>query len=250
MSRSLPIISTCTALALAACVDNSADTGLTILRNAASDTDCVPSPDVTTFRNAGLIEADSSSGYVFTPLIRNELVAGTDGTSARSVFLRGARITIDFYDEGLFDDAEQADLRERGVTRFMVPLSGSIDAGGGEITLGFEIVPTELLFEIGARLPEPTAADPSPSSVVDVGVQLFGSANGDSIDSNTFHYPVEICDDCLTVVTPTTCEMLPTDFEGSAGGLCNPVQDGTLTCCVTDGGALICPAEPRTPPET
>lgn len=252
MSRSLPITisTTVAALALAACVDNNADTGLTILRNAASDLDCIPDSSVGTFRSSGVIDTNAPVGYVFTPVVRNELAAGSDMTSSRSVFLQGARVTIGFFDDTLFDDARQAQLEEAGLTRFSVPLSGSVEAGGGTATIGFEIVPTELLFEIEQALPAPTEGDPVPSTVLDVRVQIYGTRGGDSISSNTFSYPVEVCTDCLQITTPQTCEQLDPNFEGSAGGVCNPLQDGTLVCCNSEAGGLICPAEPRMPPKT
>lgn len=238
------------ALALAACVDNGADTGLTLLRNIAPATNCVIATDSSLFIPSGVIQADSVSGYLFTPVARNDLVlAAGEFESSKVIFVEGARVTIGYYDPELFSDGEEADFTARGISRFIVPASGGIDPDGGLAAFLFEIVPTEMLVAVGAKLPDPSPADPSPSTVLDVKVQIFGRAGGGSIESNQFRYPVEVCQDCLVSITEP-CAELPINFEGRPGGACNPLQDSAVDCCFTAANERICPATASGGPQT
>lgn len=247
MSRlSLALTLSLTALA-AACVDNNADSGLVLLRNVAPTDGCVVSTSGEVSQASGVIDVDSRVGYVLTPLLRNDLVT-VDGetTTAKMVFVNGARVTIEFYDGDLFTAAELETMTTDGVTRFVAPTSGAVEPNGGLQTYQLEVVPTELFAAIAPKL-TPTAADPTPSTVLDVHVQFFGErTSGDSVSSNTFRYPVEVCKGCLTNVLGA-CEGLP-EGEYRAGGLCNPAQDGVTDCCTDPSGGRVCPAVPATSP--
>lgn len=228
---------------LVACVENNGDAGLILLRNTAPEEDCVLDTSTSMFLNGGIIQSNSPVGYIFTPLIRNDLVvADEEATAPKTVFLEGARVELSFYDSGLFSETELTSLESRGLTEFMVPLSGAVDPGGGLAVLSFEIVPQALLFEIGQALPAASEANPTPSTVLDARIQMFGSRGGGDIDSNWFRYPVEVCRDCLTVVV-NSCDALSDSFDPRTGGVCNPRQDGFLDCCSTDEG-VVCPATP------
>ncbi|MBK9036610.1 MAG: hypothetical protein IPL61_36070 [Myxococcales bacterium] len=230
----------------AACVSDNADSGLVIVRNIAPEPGCVVSTSSDVFKASGRIEADSPVGYIFTPLVRNDLVTGDgENQTAKSVFISGARVTIDFYDPDLFTAAEQTTMDTAGLTKFVSPSSGAIDPDGGTATFQLEIVPTELLTAIGAKL-TPTAATPDPSALLDVRVQFFGTRSGSDVSSNVFRYPVGVCVDCLTRVLGP-CEGLAADGEYGTGGNCGPVQDGDLDCCTDALGGLVCPAVPATP---
>lgn len=239
------LASAITALALGGCVDNNADSGLTLLRNIAPSSGCVLAADSTDFRSSGRIQSDSGRGYLFTPIARNDLeIADGEPTSQKTVFVEGAHVTVGFYDADLFTSDEQAQFREDALTRFAVPTSGAIDPGGGTATFGFEIVPAELIELIDAKL-----TDTQPSQLLDVTVELYGSRAGSSIESNTFRYPVEVCKGCV-VENVGRCVDLPTDFAGGTGGACNALQDGVLACCTGPNNEDVCPAVPATTPET
>ena len=62
------------ALGAGACVDTSADSGLRILANAFPGDGCVIDPSVTSFQDDGLIDSNSFDGYLFTPIVTNDLV--------------------------------------------------------------------------------------------------------------------------------------------------------------------------------
>jgi hypothetical protein len=240
MFRTLTIVTF--ALALAACVDDNADSGLTLLRNIAPAAGCVVSPDSTDFLPSGTIQADAQRGYFFTPVARNDLaVVQGESETNKLIFIAGAHVTIDFFDPDFFTKDEQATLDADGVTRFAVPSSGAIDPDGGTATFGFEIVPTELLAMIAAKLPAPSPGDPFPSTLLNVSVQLYGTRAGSSTESNVFHYPVEVCDGCI-VHDAGPCAALPDGFTASPGGACNVLQDTQLDCCTDDAGNQVCPA--------
>lgn len=243
-----PIVSALPLLALVgACVDNNADSGLVILRNVAPEMGCVVDPSSTAVRTSGIIEADSPVGYVFTPVVRNDLVTFEgENITAKSIFVTGARVTIDFYDAALFTAAEQTQFDADGLTKFMVPSSGAIDPDGGLQSYQLEIVPPELLAKIAPKLVA-SAADPAPSTMLDVRVQFVGTRTGSSVSSNTFRYPVEVCLDCLTTMLGA-CAAVPTDAEIHTGGACGLHQDGPLDCCTDAAGAPVCPAVSTTPP--
>lgn len=230
------------ALALAACVDDNADSGLTILRNIAPASGCAVAADSTAFVPSGTIQADAIRGYYFTPVARNDLsVINGENESQKVIFVEGAHITIDFADPDLFTKDEQAMMQTDGLTRFAAPASGGIDPDGGVATFGFEIVPTQLLALIAARLPEPTADNVFPATVLNVGVKMYGRRAGDTIESNLFRYPVSVCDGCILSVVGS-CTSLPDGFMGAPGGACNVLQDGALECCTNASGGLVCPA--------
>lgn len=236
------------ALALAACVGDSADSGLYILRNIAPDEGCVIDPSSEVFQTSGVIETDSPGDYFFTPVARNDLVTNGNDLSQKTIFVEGARVTIGYHDADLFTATEQAQQRTEGLTQFETLTSGSIEPDGGVASFGLYVVPTDLLAVIGERLPAPTVERPRSSTVLDVGVQLYGTQAGDEIVSNVFHFPVEVCRDCL-VFNVGLCSDLPAGFVGGAGGVCNPYQDAVLQCCETATGQFVCPAT-STAPET
>ena len=230
---------------LAACVDDDADAPMVILRNVVPIDGCVVDPDSAVFIASGRIQSTLgdgkfSSGYLFTPSVRNDLVRFEgEAITPKTIFLRDARVLIDFVDPTLFTTEEQAAFQERGLTRFMVPISGSIEPGGGNVGLAFEIVPRQLLAAIGAKL------GPLDTTVVNVQVQVTGKRAGGDTESNIFHYPVEVCLSCLTVDVGT-CAELPQGFQPSTGGACNLGQDGFLDCCDNGDDEFRCPAFPPT----
>ncbi|MBL8624657.1 MAG: hypothetical protein JNK64_25335 [Myxococcales bacterium] len=240
VSAALPLL-----VLAGACVDNNADSGLVILRNVAPELGCNVDPGSSSVRTSGIIEDDAVTGYVFTPVVRNDLVTVEgENITAKSIFVSGARVTIDFYDPDLFTAAEQTTFDTDGLTKFVVPSSGAIDPDGGLQTFHLEIVPTELIAKIAPKLAAMTT-DATPSTVLDVRVQFFGTRAGDDVSSNTFRYPVTVCHGCLTNVLGA-CDMLP-DGEPRAGGACSPDQDGVIDCCLAADSSLVCPAIAPTP---
>lgn len=228
--------------AAAACVE-SGDEPVVILQNQLPGEGCVVEGSVSeTYLGAGTIEVGSPTGYQFTPVAKNfrseELTGGFS-----IAFVSGVEVDLSFEDPTLFDAASQVELRNSGLTEFVVPYAAMIDAGG---TTSFivEILPPELL-ELMAETPQ--LADADSSTVVYADVRLVGNLGGDDFQSNTFRYPVQVCNGCLAR-NLGPCDQLP-DVELATGGVCNPLQDFAVDCCES-GGSLLCPAVPATPAPT
>ncbi len=228
------------ALGAGACVDTNADSGLRIIANSAPGDLCVVDPSALTFQDDGIIDANSFFGYLFTPIVTNDLVTfGDELTAPKTIYVTHARVDIKFYDPS-FNDLPV----DRGLVHFQVATSGSIEPNGGRVGLSFEVVPVDLLAAIGDQLPDPMNGVPPSRTTLDVSVQLVGTHGGDEVVSNVFRYPVEVCDGCL-VANVGACTLLPEGFEAQTGGVCNTLQDGVLECC-DSSGALVCPAAPPT----
>jgi hypothetical protein len=208
---------------LTACVASNADANIIILHNSAPSPDCLTDADPEGgFNSSGVIDKVGGTGYVFTPIVQN-FAAGED--SLRIAFIRGARIDIHFADEALEDSLGGQD----GLTRFQVPLSGSIPPDGGTVGLVFEIVP--------AALVEQLAED----DLMLVDVRIFGEIGGGSFESANFRYPIEVCEGC-TVQDLGDCALYDSSFMGAGvPNGCNLYQDTFVECC-TNGQAAVCPA--------
>lgn len=237
MSRLSSVATLLPLVALAACVDNDADAGMVILRNVAPAEGCVASTDSDVFQSSGKIQVDSPYGYLFTPLIRNDMTTleGQNPTQ-RTIFIESIDATVDIFEPEVFTLAELTELETDGLTRFRTPASGSIAPNGGLMTLQAVIVPPELLAAIAPKL---TAE--RDRITLDVRVQARGTHAGTSVTSNSFRYPVLVCRDCLAAVVGD-CDAIDPDATYQQGGACNPLQDGLLDCCTTAEGTLRCPA--------
>jgi hypothetical protein len=236
------------ALGLGACVDGNADSGLTVLHVAAPQTGCMYATNTGIMIPAGIIESDAAGGYLMGVEVRNDLeLAEGEAPTPKTVFITGARVEIEFYDDKLYSAAEQDALRTEGVTRFVAPFAGSIAPNGGLAVLPFESVPLELIRAIGDRLPDPSEEDPDPRAVLDVQVRVLGTRGGGGVESNLFRYPVQVCNGCLTDYLGRCSQLSPTE-PVDLGGVCQLVQDGQVDCCLEDHDDLEVPCEEGGPP--
>jgi hypothetical protein len=246
--RTSPLLTTLPlALGLGACVDGNADAGLTVLHVIAPQTGCTFDTASSAILGAGIIESGAPGGYLMGPEIRNDLAtADGEAKTPKTVFLTGAQVEIEFYDDTLFTAAERSALAADGLTRFVVPFSGSVEPDGGSTVVPFEAVPVALLRRIGDRLPEPSSDDPAPRAVLDVRFQVTGTRGGGGVESNLFRYPVQVCNDCLTTYLGS-CAALASNEPIATGGVCQLVQDGHVDCCVADHDDLEVPCGPEDP---
>lgn len=216
------------ALALGACVDDNADSGMIILRAVAPGDGCIFSADATDFLPSGHIDAAADRGYVVAPLIRNDLIlAEGEAKTPKTIFVNGAQIVVKFYDTDVFTAAEQATMATNGLTRYLAPFSGSIAPNGSTGVFPFEAVPTALLTAVGEKL---TAMNRF-STLLDVQIRVVGNRGGGDVESNLFRFPVEVCSNCERFVIGD-CSTLNTSTTVRKGGVCSPSQDGQVDCCV------------------
>jgi hypothetical protein len=157
-------------LAAVACVETG-DEAVVILQNQLPEDGCVVSASVTeSYLGAGVIDVASQDGYQFTPVAKNFRTA-TDGGGRTIAFVTGIEVDLSFADPTLFDAASSVELRNQGITQFVVPYAAMIDAGA---TTSFvvEILPPELI-ELIAETPQ--LADAQSSTIVYADVRIVGS---------------------------------------------------------------------------
>jgi len=213
-------------LGLAGCVGENADSTVVILQNQRPGEDCViPATLGESYVSSGRIDDESRRGYVLTPVAQNNATSVEGQETQRMAFVEGARIDLHFPDQALEDS-----LAGRDDTRFEVPFAMRIDPDGGTASVGFEALPTSVIDQL------------SDGELVYIDVKLFGNIGGGDFESQTWRYPVEVCDDCI-VFDFGPCSSLPTTFvPTNTGNACNPYQDDFVDCCRDPAGGLVCPA--------
>lgn len=223
------------AIGAAACADNG-DEVLLILNNVVPGEECVLSGEETgLFISAGQIDTVGGAGYLLTPLVKNTATSETGTEAQRTVFIRGARIDLRFPDPDLFSAEELQQLADSGLTRFEVPLGASISPNGSTAPFAFEVIQPPLIVALGDEL-----ASSSDRILVLADVRMRGTMGGGTIESQTFTFPITVCEGC-NVLDVGPCAMLPSTFTPVVGNPCNPFQDGQTQCCSVTGG-LVCPA--------
>ncbi len=225
------------ALTLAACADDSGG-GLIIRQNLApTATDgCTFSPDLTApYFARGTISMLSQQPYVLTPLIESRITAPEGQESQRTVLIRGARVDARIESITVNNQSVEVDTSDfpEGSLKFTSLFSAPLAPNGGLSVGDFDLLTSSLI----ATLRDRYGAQGSARVQVVAEVRVFGDLGGDEIESDTFSYPVTVCNDCI-VNNVGEC---PTMAEVRTGNPCNPFQDGVVDCC-TSGGNLLCPA--------
>jgi hypothetical protein len=213
--RSFFTFSIIAALGAGCVADSAQNNSLVLLKNQAPDANCnVAGADNGTFIGAGILDIADGDAYFMTPLIelRTEVFDSNDPL-ARSVTIQGAEVSIDGFDT----------FSER--FSVVMPPNSSIGA----------------LIRLVDRADMNVAAGDSLLAEVVV----FGETAGSSVESNTFDYPIDVCDGCLRSGETTPC----TSFQAPDGELCFPGQDSFgVACCTDSAGTLQCPGFLEPPP--
>ena len=224
---------------VAGCAQNGGES-LLILHDSLPALGCVLSAeDSDTFTTSGVIDVKSTQGYVFTPLIENVVLAANDvnhpvDPSYRIATVSGAEVELTFPNAALFTADEISQLNDAGLLKFTAPFSMTIPPDDGLGVASFEIVPTQLIQAIGMK--SITATEPQ---LVIAKVTAIGTIADSNVQSQSFSYPITVCDGCQDVNNGPCMS-----FTGTAriGGPCNPLQDGAIDCCTEQNGSLTCPA--------
>jgi len=171
----------------------------------------------------------TNPGYIFTPLLVNGLTAGTTSTQ-RVMFLAGAdvelRSTGSARSTELVNTLAALDQVQRNE-----PFSGSIKPGGSQ-GAAFNVIDSEQAQTMFTFL------SPGESVNLIAHVSIKATVDGSDITGLPFDYPIFVCRGCQ-LVDLGPCAGLEMGFEGSSGGVCNPLQDGTVECC---DNFAVCPA--------
>jgi hypothetical protein len=236
---SLPIgglLALSTMLVAGSCADN--QWSIIIRQNQAPETGCVVSGDLqSAYRPSGVLDigdfgTDVNIGYVFTPVVSSGLRANINQPNDNIVIIEGAHVTLRSDGSELSNQAITA-LEGQSLTRRDHKTSGSIDPQGSLGMLFFAI-------DDGQAVALRDVVEPDAAVQLIASVSVYGYVDGSSVESPEFDYPITVCEGCL-VSNFGDCSALPTSFQGSPGGECNPFQDVPLGCC-TVSGSSVCPA--------
>lgn len=225
------------ALTLAACADDSGG-GLIIRQNLAPTATggCSFTPDLTApYFARGAISMLSQQPYVLTPLIESRITALEGQESQRTVLIRGARVDVRIESITVNNQSVEVDTADfpEGTLKFTSLFSAPVAPNGGLSVGDFDLLTAGFI----ATLRDRYGSQGSARVQVVAEARVFGDLGGDEIESDTFSYPVTVCNDCI-VNNVGTC---PTMGDVRTGNPCNPFQDGVVDCC-TSGGNLLCPA--------
>ena len=182
-----------------------------------------------------IVRGDFESAYFVFPLIENNLPSSSSNSSIDPNEIQLSGFQIDITPIGAPAPASIQPLFDGGpLVHYQVPWSGGIKSGGGQLSAIVAAFPVALAQSMVAA----GGIGSAPSLTVDLNIQALGTTNnGTHMQSDPFHYPVEICSGCLVAsVAPCPVAAAP----ANVGNTCNPAQDLPVDCC-TDNGALICP---------
>ncbi len=203
---------------------------LIVLQNQIPEGTCtiIPATPTTPFRSQGAIDTNAENGYLFTPVVQNS-------SAEETIVIEGAEIKL-IFETGLFSDSEFASENLQRLTTFTRHFNGLVEPNGGTASFLFDVIPVELLRILGTKLQETT----NPTTI-NVHVTILGNVSKQSVRSQTFVYPVSVCNGCMTI-DAGPCATLTDNFQASQGGECNLLQDVPIHCCTQAGGGKVCPA--------
>jgi hypothetical protein len=197
--------------------------GFFIVQNQSPDEGCTIPTDVGSgFLSSGIIDSNAGSGYLFTPVVQSLFTPSETSDVDHVIFVQGADVALQF---------PAGDFPDQTAVRQM--FSGAIFPGG-TTSFGFEIVSADLLDTIGQQV------GPGGRTNVRAEIDMFGNADGESVDAEPYFYNVEVCNGCLMEILES-CD-IPEGFEIQTGGACQMLQDGVVTCCMDETLGLLCPA--------
>lgn len=229
---------------LGACVDNSSDGAIFITKNVAPGDDCTfTSTEGELFLPHGVWSVHSPGGYQMFPQMTSRITATADQIDQRTIILQGGRVDIEFADAQLASELDLARLESEGITKFQSRFSAPLLPNGGITDGSVELLTRRLIDEIIAVRPGIDATDgsePTFSTELLASLVVFGDLAGDEVTSQTFTFPVTLCNNCVVNIVGA-CP-LPADAMPRSGNACNPFQDGNVDCCVEADGDLACPA--------
>jgi hypothetical protein len=214
---------------LAACAD---PPPMILVRGAAPlDEACVAAAAPTTFLVSGRLDLSvNTSGYLLFPNVENvSPPSASTGTTSRSssagagasgtwgkmsgetnlIFLRSATVSFNFLTDGV--PSSITDL----FGSFQIPISSqALDPDGGRASVQVPALNSQHVAALSQII------GVGQSVLIEVSVVLNGVSSGDrDVESNTFTFPLEVCNTCLIDATCAAAD---------AGVTCNPGQDKTI----------------------
>jgi len=214
-----------------------------VVHNQVPSAGCViPADKSAPYQGEGTLDirvpATSDAAYVLFPLLENDMLTEGGGLAEPNrISLSGFEVDVTFVD-GSAAAAEQfaamaADTSVAGLLHYQTPWSGSVAPGGGTTAAVTSAFPAETAL----RLRDSNVLSDHSYIRVTADVRAVGATRTGGVTSDTFRYPIRICDGCL-INSITAC---PASGAVLTGGICNAGQDAPVDCCM-QGTELICPA--------
>jgi hypothetical protein len=208
---------------------------LVFVQNQVPEPGCViPAALGNLYRGQGtldvsLVEDGAHAGYKLFPLLQNNMRQLGRPVEPNRLFVRAFRVELEL------DEAPQAVASLFPHGPYDERWAGTVEPGGGLLATGMNAFPADLARKIRAT----KALEAQTFMRVFVKVAALATKiDGTEIESDTFRYPLRICQGCL-VAAVRPCPAAPR----SLGNECNVAQDNPVDCCVADN-RLICPSIP------
>jgi hypothetical protein len=219
-----------------------------IVQNQVPNPDCtIPAVLGSLYRGEGVLDVrllgDGPTGYQFFPLLQNNFPGPSAGQTvdANRIALSGFDIDVTLPVDAPPDSSITAlfgQLATSSMTGGPDPLieystltSGSVASGGGDTASSVNVFPGDLAHKIR----DLGVLSPVNHFWVMASVRARGDTLVNSVESDAFKYPIELCDGCL-MLDQGTCPAATLD-----GNSCYVGQDSGTGCC-TQGGSLFCPS--------
>jgi hypothetical protein len=229
--------------ALAACVAGCSGTppgAFIIVQNQVPGADCsVSAAKGSLYQGEGIVDLSIARGYELFPLLENDFPGPNAGQT-----VDGNRIALGGFDvevglPGNFESGPIAELiqnmqsldandPQKTLVAYSTITSGSVASGGGNTSSHVNVLPGDLIDKIRAL----GAVSVDKTYWIEVSVRARGSTLAQDVQSDAFHYPIQLCDGCLAVDVGQ-CTGVP------AASSCTPGQDEFVRCC-ENAGKLVC----------
>lgn len=170
--------------------------------------------------------AGQTTGYYMFPLMKNNMMSTTGSGEGEQncMTVREAKVNLKL---GALGDGVET-------TKYKVLTAVTICPGETR-AVQLQVIPPHIVESIASRVPENGMEHAS------VEIKMVAKRGRTTIESNTFVFPINICNGCL-IKNLGDCNSPAIPNDPAMGNDCNPAQDNRLDCCTT-GVDWICPAE-------
>ena len=220
LRRPLSLVAVLWPLVLAAC--GRVPGQFEILNNQVpqiSGNSCTIPVDPTIYQGEGtldlsIVRGDFQSAYFVFPLIENNLPSSSSNSSIDPNEIQLSGFQVDIAPIGAPPPAPSRRLFDGGpLVHYQIPWSGGVSSGGGQLSAVVAAFPVGLAQKLAAA----GGIGADPSLTVDLTIQALGTTNsGTHMQSDPFHFPVQICSGCLVAnVAPCPFTAAPAN-QGTA----------------------------------
>jgi hypothetical protein len=207
------------------------------------NTDCsIPAGLGQVYRGEGTLDVrliGSGTGYLLFPVLQNNFPAAMGGVDANRIALSGFNVDVDVPEDATGPIADlirgyhspDADVGSQAKVHYGTLTSGSVATNGGDTSSSVEVFPTSLAADILKM----GVLSRSNTFWALARVRARGDTLVSSVTSDSFTYPIELCDGCLMSDVGACPAAAP------SGSQCYIGQDMPTGCC-EQAGNLFCPS--------